>query len=120
MDREALYFDATRPTDFERLARETEFDARLLARAAALRRRLVELKITKYNLARSAPLPQPDRSRLRVPTICLVFGSSTAGGGHAGTNGAASTTSAAGSTASGADLVCGRHRKTQSRLQCVV
>ena len=66
VDQEGLYFDATRPTDFERLARETAFDARLLGRAAALRRRLVELKITKYNLARSAPLPQPDRGRIRV------------------------------------------------------
>ncbi|MEM6742803.1 MAG: hypothetical protein AAF676_03570 [Pseudomonadota bacterium] len=66
VDQEALYFDATRPTDFELLALRADFDARLLGRAAALRRRLVELKITKYNLARSAPLPQPDRARRRV------------------------------------------------------
>ncbi|MEM1314584.1 MAG: hypothetical protein AAGI51_08530, partial [Pseudomonadota bacterium] len=66
VDAEGLYFDATRPTDFERLARETAFDARLLGRAAALRRRLVELKITKYNLAPSAPLPQPEAGRDRI------------------------------------------------------
>ncbi|MGM0586108.1 MAG: hypothetical protein ACQEUZ_15790 [Pseudomonadota bacterium] len=65
-DREGLHFDATRPTDFERLAREAGFPPDLLARAAALRRRLVALGITKYNLARSAPLPRTDRTRVLV------------------------------------------------------
>jgi len=67
VDRLGLYFDATRPTDFEALAREAELPEALLARASALRRRLIELGITKYNLARSAPLPQTSRQRILVP-----------------------------------------------------
>ena len=67
VDAEGLYFDATRPTDFARLAREAAFPPALTARAALLRDRLIALKITKYNLARSDPLPQTDRPRLLVP-----------------------------------------------------
>ncbi len=67
VDREGLYFDATRPTDLEALTREAELSDDLLARASALRRRLIELGITKYNLARSAPLPQTSRQRILVP-----------------------------------------------------
>ncbi|MEE3099252.1 MAG: hypothetical protein VX463_05720, partial [Pseudomonadota bacterium] len=69
IDREALYFDATRPTDFERLAAEAAFDRDLLDRARALRARLIALRITKYNLHRGARPPEvgPDRFRLLVP-----------------------------------------------------
>tara|TARA_R110000751_G_scaffold87156_3_gene172936 strand:- start:18429 stop:20114 length:1686 start_codon:yes stop_codon:yes gene_type:complete len=67
VDRQGLYFDATRPTDLEALAREAEIPDALLARASALRRRLIELGITKYNLARSAPLPETPRQRILVP-----------------------------------------------------
>ncbi|SFI49368.1 hypothetical protein [Albimonas pacifica] len=67
VDRLGLYFDATRPTDLEALMREAEIPEPLLERASALRRRLIELGITKYNLARSAPLPQTSRRKILVP-----------------------------------------------------
>ncbi|MEO1688377.1 MAG: capsular biosynthesis protein, partial [Pseudomonadota bacterium] len=66
VDREGLYFDASRPTDFERIAREATFTPALLARAKALRERLVALRITKYNLARSEPLPEAPAGRRRI------------------------------------------------------
>ncbi len=67
VDSLALYFDATRETDFERLAREAAFPPALLARAGALRRRLVALRITKYNVGGAAALPETRRRRLLVP-----------------------------------------------------
>ena len=67
VDRQGLYFDATRPTDFEALTREAAFPDALLERAAFLRRRIVELGITKYNLAHSAPLPETPKPRILVP-----------------------------------------------------
>lgn len=67
VDRQGLYFDATRATDFEALAREAEIDDDLASRAAALRRRIIELGITKYNLGRSAPLPASGKLKVLVP-----------------------------------------------------
>lgn len=69
IDREALYFDATRPTDFERLTAAAAFDPPLLARARDLRARLIALRITKYNLHRGARPPEvgPERFKLLVP-----------------------------------------------------
>ncbi len=69
VDREGLYYDATRPTDFERIAREARYDPPLLDRAARLRDRLVALRITKYNLEAGTPaaLPETDRARILVP-----------------------------------------------------
>jgi capsular polysaccharide export protein len=54
IDDEGIYFDATRPSRLERLLRETDFDAGLLARAAALRERLVASRLTKYNVGARA------------------------------------------------------------------
>ncbi len=49
-DGRGMYFDATRPSDLEVLLSETKFPAGLLARAAALRERIVESGLTKYNV----------------------------------------------------------------------
>ncbi|HVV94316.1 MAG TPA: hypothetical protein VHD15_12950, partial [Hyphomicrobiales bacterium] len=57
LDRSGLYFDATRPSDLETLLATTEFEPLLLARAAALRQRLVSARLTKYNFA--DPIARP-------------------------------------------------------------
>lgn len=63
-----VYYDATRPSRLEKLLAETEFDAALLARAAAIRMRLIELAISKYAVGRrGVKLGSPDgRERILV------------------------------------------------------
>ncbi|WP_018437952.1 capsular polysaccharide biosynthesis protein [Paraburkholderia atlantica] len=55
IDRRGLYFDASRPSDLSVLLNETKFTATELARAAALRNKVVQLGVTKYNLGRRRP-----------------------------------------------------------------
>lgn len=64
-----VYYDATGPSRLERLLCATDFAPPLLARAAALRRRLCEARITKYNLAgaRTWRRPALDRRVILVP-----------------------------------------------------
>lgn len=50
VDERGIYFDATRPSDLEVLLQTGSFDAALLARARALRARIVALGLTKYNV----------------------------------------------------------------------
>lgn len=50
VDTTGIYYDATRPSDLETLLATTDFDAELLARAAALRARVVAGGLTKYNV----------------------------------------------------------------------
>lgn len=50
VDRRGMYFDATRPSDLEVLLAESVFSEEWLARAAALRQRIVEAGLTKYNV----------------------------------------------------------------------
>lgn len=50
MDRRGIYYDATRPSDLEHLLQTHRFDETLLQRAAALRQRIVEQGLTKYNV----------------------------------------------------------------------
>jgi capsular polysaccharide export protein len=57
LDGSGLYFDATRPSDLETLLATARFDSPLLARAAALRARLVAARLTKYNFADAIPRP---------------------------------------------------------------
>ena len=56
IDRRGLYFDASQPSDLSVLLNETRFDEAELARAAALRDRVVALGVTKYNLGRRRPV----------------------------------------------------------------
>lgn len=53
VDRRGMYFDATRASDLEVLLAETFFDGALRARAAALRARIVDAGLTKYNVGAS-------------------------------------------------------------------
>ena len=45
-----IYYDATRPSRLERILAETAFDEGALQRAAALRKRIVASRLTKYNV----------------------------------------------------------------------
>lgn len=54
VDWRGMYFDATRPSDLEVLLAETDFDAELIARATALRARIVAAGLTKYNVGFAA------------------------------------------------------------------
>ncbi|MBM5792421.1 MAG: capsular polysaccharide biosynthesis protein [Cyanobacteria bacterium K_DeepCast_0m_m1_088] len=53
VDRQGIYFDATRPSDLESWLLTADPTDGQLARASALRQRLVEEAITKYNLTSS-------------------------------------------------------------------
>ncbi|WP_241303211.1 capsular biosynthesis protein [Burkholderia stabilis] len=55
IDRRGLYFDASSPSDLSTLLNTVDFPPEELARAAALRSRIVAAGITKYNLGRKAP-----------------------------------------------------------------
>lgn len=55
IDRRGLYFDASRPSDLTVILNQATFDEPELRRAAALRREIVRLGLTKYNLGRQAP-----------------------------------------------------------------
>ena len=69
LDRAGLYYDSTGPSDLEAILAESRFSDPLLRRAAALRHRMVDAGITKYNLATpKAPLELPSgRPILLVP-----------------------------------------------------
>ncbi len=68
-DRQGLYFDPTRPSDVETILAEDSFTADELQRAASLRHRIVEARVTKYNITGNAvPLGLPaGRASVLVP-----------------------------------------------------
>ena len=63
MDRRGMYYDATRESDLECLLQCTQFAPGLLARAAALRERIVASGITKYSVGERA-WRRPGRARV--------------------------------------------------------
>ena len=63
LDRTGIYYDATRASDLEQLLQSCEFTPQLLARAAALRERIVASGITKYSVGERA-WRRPARSRV--------------------------------------------------------
>jgi capsular polysaccharide export protein len=70
IDWQGAYYDPTRPSDLEELLETAEFSENLVARAGALRRRIVEAGLSKYNVGRQ-PLARPaaatGRQTLLVP-----------------------------------------------------
>lgn len=89
LDRRGIYYDPGRPSDLEHLLEHGEFDDELLARAAALRERLVRLKLSKYNVAGNpARLPADGRRRLLVPGQVETDASIARGAGEIRTNAA--------------------------------
>jgi capsular polysaccharide export protein len=68
LDDEGIYYDARTPSALERLFQECSFGQEELGRAAALRRRVVESGVTKYNLVQRAwTRPAGDRHVVLVP-----------------------------------------------------
>lgn len=63
-DHRGIYYDATRPSDLEDLLQNVEFPPDLLERSAALRKRLVESGLTKYNLGGDTWIRPPDAGRV--------------------------------------------------------
>jgi capsular polysaccharide export protein len=72
LDRSGIYFDPTRPSDLETILETAELDERELARARALRAKIVSLNLSKYNVGTLSPLSLPPRAKGRP--IALVIG----------------------------------------------
>ncbi|MFN4091297.1 MAG: capsular polysaccharide biosynthesis protein [Brevundimonas sp.] len=67
LDDQGIYYDTTGPSRLESLIQGGETDPVLLARAAALRARIVETALSKYNLAGAAPTDWPSgRQRILI------------------------------------------------------
>lgn len=67
MDGQGIYYDATQPSALEDLLQESVFDQPLLARARALRKRLVAEGLTKYNVGGGQWRRPPGRRVILVP-----------------------------------------------------
>lgn len=68
MDDTGIYYDATRPSALEQLLESSDFDAALLARAAALRQRIAAAGLTKYNVGSGGwQRPAGDKRVILVP-----------------------------------------------------
>ncbi len=83
VDRLGIHFDPSEPSDLERILASTEFTARLLARAAALRATIVVAGISKYAAGAVAVAPprQAGRKLILVPGQVEDDMSVLAGGG---------------------------------------
>ena len=69
-DRSGLYYDPTRPSDIETMLAEGRFSTSDVERAAALRHRIIDERITKYNVTSGADLSRAvpaDRTIVLVP-----------------------------------------------------
>jgi capsular polysaccharide export protein len=62
-----IYYDASAPSQLERILQESDFSPELLVRAAALRRAICEAGITKYNLGGKAWTRPPAKHVILVP-----------------------------------------------------
>lgn len=71
LDDLGVYYDASHPSRLESLIEAGEGDPAILARAAALRARIVETALSKYNLAGSAP-PDWPAARRRILIVGQV------------------------------------------------
>ena len=85
LDSRGVYYDPGRPSDLEHLLQTAEFDADVLAQAAALRLQIVERRLSKYNVgsaATGAPFAEAgDRLRVLVPGQVANDASVRRGGG---------------------------------------
>ncbi len=67
LDDQGIYYDASAPSRLESLIEAGETEPAMLARAAALRGRIVETALSKYNLAGAPPPDWPaDRQRILI------------------------------------------------------
>jgi len=72
VDATGIYFDGRRPSDLESILENARFEADELARAAALRKRIVALNVSKYNVGRITGLRLPERAAGK--RVVLVVG----------------------------------------------
>lgn len=87
LDGRGMYFDARQPSDLEVILQHGEFAPPLLARAAALRERIVSLGLTKYNVGHGQwQRPAGRRRVVLVPGQVESDASLTFGGAHVRTN----------------------------------
>ncbi|MFG6668717.1 capsular polysaccharide biosynthesis protein [Halomonas sp. HNIBRBA4712] len=59
IDRQGIYYDPSQPSDLETLLNESDFSQTELTRAAHLKKRLVALKLSKYNVQGKAAFELP-------------------------------------------------------------
>jgi capsular polysaccharide export protein len=64
VDRTGLYYDATRPSELESILEQAEIGAPERARAAELRRRVVDAGLSKYNVGGELDLAVPKGARV--------------------------------------------------------
>ncbi len=74
MDRQGIYYDATRPSELESILQHDAFDEALLARARALRERLVADGLTKYNVGTGAWQRPREADGAAIRRVILVPG----------------------------------------------
>lgn len=72
VDSRGIYFDPTQPSDLEHMLATVEFTKDELARAAALRQRIVVLEVSKYNVAARAAFRLPRAAEGKE--VALVIG----------------------------------------------
>jgi capsular polysaccharide export protein len=87
LDARGVYFDATRPSDLEVLLATAAFDPALVARAAALRARLVATRLTKYNFNEAVARPAGSAGRRLVLVPAQVPGDASLRLGRVGVEG---------------------------------
>ncbi|MFA0471731.1 hypothetical protein AB4564_14215 [Vibrio sp. 10N.222.51.E8] len=81
-DYEGIYYDATKPSDLENILNYNEFDDIVTNRASAIRIKLVELGVSKYNVGVDSFLDLPlNKNKILVPgqvesDASIIFGSS--------------------------------------------
>jgi capsular polysaccharide export protein len=66
LDEEGIYFDPARPSALERLLNAAQFSPDIVERAAHLRNRIVQLRLTKYNTQTHATLDIPAAAGRRI------------------------------------------------------
>ncbi|BBB25114.1 capsular polysaccharide biosynthesis protein [Amphritea japonica] len=64
IDAKGIYYDATRPSELECLLQDSHFSEDLILRAQQLRKRLVMLKVSKYNVGAESVLELPKGRRI--------------------------------------------------------
>lgn len=87
IDSQGIYYDPSQPSDLETLLNSTPFSDDLLLRAQQLRKRLVALKLSKYNVRGQAEIDLPtERYTILVPGQVESDASIATGSPHINTN----------------------------------
>lgn len=87
IDSQGIYYDPSQPSDLETLLNNTPFSDDLLLRAQQLRKRLVALKLSKYNVRGQAEIDLPtERYTILVPGQVESDASIATGSPHINTN----------------------------------